>query len=105
MDEPFDDEDEDEDDETAELETRRARTEEFLDESNPFYAAKKAQQEQAKQASAGSKKSFSDTSDAAGDILRRLIGAPACGTGMKPVRASDTRARAAEDAPFDAERP
>jgi predicted component of type VI protein secretion system len=46
--------------------------EEFMDESNPFYAAKKAQQQQ--QAKAGpAKPSFKDTSDAAGDILRRLM--------------------------------
>jgi pSer/pThr/pTyr-binding forkhead associated (FHA) protein len=46
--------------------------EEFLDESNPFYAAKKAQKEQAKQ-TGPAKPSFKDTSDAAGDILRRLM--------------------------------
>ncbi|MGP0066991.1 MAG: FHA domain-containing protein [Isosphaeraceae bacterium] len=57
-------EDEDEDEE-AEVQ------EEFLDESNPFYAAKKAQKEQAKAGPA--KPSFKDTSDAAGDILRRLM--------------------------------
>jgi pSer/pThr/pTyr-binding forkhead associated (FHA) protein len=45
--------------------------EEFVDESNPFYAAKKAQKEQAKAGPA--KPSFKDTSDAAGDILRRLM--------------------------------
>jgi pSer/pThr/pTyr-binding forkhead associated (FHA) protein len=48
--------------------------EEFIDESNPFYAAKKAQKEQAKQGAAGpAKPSFKDTSDAANDILRRLM--------------------------------
>ncbi len=57
------DEDEDEDGEQA--------PEEFIDESNPFYAAKKAQQQQAKAGPA--KPSFKDTSDAAGDILRRLM--------------------------------
>jgi predicted component of type VI protein secretion system len=46
--------------------------EEFLDESNPFYAAKKAQKEQAKQGGPA-KPSFKDTSDAANDILRRLM--------------------------------
>jgi predicted component of type VI protein secretion system len=46
--------------------------EEFIDESNPFYAAKKAQKEQTKQAGPG-KPSFKDTSDAANDILRRLM--------------------------------
>lgn len=48
-----------------------APAEEFIDESNPFYAAKKAQQ-QAKQAGPA-KPAFKDTSDAAGDILRRLM--------------------------------
>ena len=43
-----------------------------MDESNPFYAAKKAQQQQAKQ-TGPAKPSFKDTSDAAGDILRRLM--------------------------------
>jgi pSer/pThr/pTyr-binding forkhead associated (FHA) protein len=48
--------------------------EEFMDESNPFYAAKKAQKLQAKQGPAGpAKDAFKDTSDAAGDILRRLM--------------------------------
>jgi predicted component of type VI protein secretion system len=47
--------------------------EEFMDESNPFYAAKKAQQQQAKQAAGPAKPAFNDTSDAAGDILRRLM--------------------------------
>jgi len=46
--------------------------EEFIDESNPFYAAKKAQKEQAKQ-TGPAKPSFKDTSDAANDILRRLM--------------------------------
>ncbi len=74
-DEPFDQEDEDDD--TLE-EGTAARVEEvpeeFMDESNPFYAAKKAQKLQAKQGPAdASKKAFADTSDAAGDILRRLM--------------------------------
>jgi len=46
--------------------------EEFIDESNPFYAAKKAQQLQGK-GSGPVKPSFKDTSDAASDILRRLM--------------------------------
>ncbi len=46
--------------------------EEFLDPSNPFYAAKKAQKEQAKQ-TGPAKPAFKDTSDAASDILRRLM--------------------------------
>ncbi len=61
------DENEDEDEEEGE-----EVAEEFMDESNPFYAAKKAQQNQAKQ-TGPAKPSFKDTSDAAGDILRRLM--------------------------------
>jgi FHA domain len=67
-DETTDEEEENEDEEDAEEEVQ----EEFLDESNPFYAAKKAQKEQAKQ-TGPTKPSFKDTSDAAGDILRRLM--------------------------------
>ncbi len=72
--EPFD-ENEDDDQTLAEgAETVAESPEEFMDESNPFYAAKKAQQLQAKQGPAGpSKPKFNDTSDAAGDILRRLM--------------------------------
>lgn len=71
-DEPFDPEDEDENsDEDAEAVADAP--EEFIDESNPFYAAKKAQQLQAKQTTGPAKPSFKDTSDAAGDILRRLM--------------------------------
>ena len=50
---------------------RKSAPEEFMDESNPFYAAKKALKEQAK--SGPSKPAFKDTSDAASDILRRLM--------------------------------
>jgi pSer/pThr/pTyr-binding forkhead associated (FHA) protein len=60
-------EDEDEDADVAE-----EMPEEFIDESNPFYAAKKAQQ-QAKTQSGPAKPAFKDTSDAASDILRRLM--------------------------------
>jgi len=74
-DEPFDTGDED--DETlgeGQSVTVDEVPEEFLDESNPFYAAKKAQQQQAKQTGgAAAKQNFKDTSDAAGDILRRLM--------------------------------
>jgi predicted component of type VI protein secretion system len=76
-DEPFD-VDEDEVDDTDEaLDEEESSTvdelpEEFLDPSNPFYAAKKAQKEQAKQ-TGPAKPSFKDTSDAASDILRRLM--------------------------------
>jgi pSer/pThr/pTyr-binding forkhead associated (FHA) protein len=73
-DEPFDAE-EDDDETIAEGEATVAEVaEEFMDESNPFYAAKKAQQLQAKQGPSGpAKAAFKDTSDAAGDILRRLM--------------------------------
>jgi len=74
-DEPFDTGDED--DETlgeGQSVTVDEVPEEFLDESNPFYAAKKAQQLKDKQTGGGaSKQNFKDTSDAAGDILRRLM--------------------------------
>jgi pSer/pThr/pTyr-binding forkhead associated (FHA) protein len=73
-DEPFDEEDEEDPDQTlAEGESEEADEvpEEFLDPSNPFYAAKKAQKEQAKAGPV--KPEFKDTSDAAGDILRRLM--------------------------------
>jgi hypothetical protein len=65
-----DEETEDEDDSGAQVVEEVA--EEFIDESNPFYAAKKAQQLQAK-AGGPAKPSFKDTSDAASDILRRLM--------------------------------
>jgi len=71
-DEPFEDEDQQDEDEAAE----ESPEEEFMDESNPFYAAKKAQKEQAKAggAAAGSEKAvFKDSSDAANDILRKLM--------------------------------
>ena len=69
------DEEEDEDEEEGEGEA----VEEFIDESNPFYAAKKAQQQAAKSASAGPSggggpnQQFKDTSDAATEILRKLM--------------------------------
>jgi len=73
-DEPFDqedDEDEEDDETLAEDESTVVDDvpEEFLDPSNPFYAAKKAQKEQ----SGPAKHEFKDTSDAASDILRRLM--------------------------------
>jgi pSer/pThr/pTyr-binding forkhead associated (FHA) protein len=67
--EAFDDDDTLAEDESSEGEDV---PEEFLDESNPFYAAKKALKEQAKQ-TGPAKPSFKDTSDAATDILRRLM--------------------------------
>jgi predicted component of type VI protein secretion system len=61
-------------DESDEDAAEEVPAEEFIDESNPFYAAKKAQQQQAKQGPAGpAKPSFADSSDAANDILRRLM--------------------------------
>ena len=73
-DEPFDDENDDDATIAEGAETVGEVPEEFIDESNPFFAAKKAQQLQAKQGAAGaSKAKFNDTSDAAGDILRRLM--------------------------------
>jgi pSer/pThr/pTyr-binding forkhead associated (FHA) protein len=73
--EPFDDDNED--DETIEdgaAATVAEVPEEFMDESNPFYAAKKAQKLQSQKGPAGpAKEAFKDTSDAAGDILRRLM--------------------------------
>jgi predicted component of type VI protein secretion system len=73
-DEPFEDEEEDPDQTLAEGESEAVDEvpEEFLDPSNPFYAAKKAQREQAKH-SGPAKAEFKDTSDAASDILRRLM--------------------------------
>jgi pSer/pThr/pTyr-binding forkhead associated (FHA) protein len=72
--ESFDEVEDDEEIEEGDAEAAAEVPEEFIDESNPFYAAKKAQQLQAKQGAAGAAKpSFKDTSDAAGDILRRLM--------------------------------
>jgi pSer/pThr/pTyr-binding forkhead associated (FHA) protein len=74
VDEPYDDGNDDDETIAEGAETVADAPEEFMDESNPFYAAKKAQQLQAKQGPAGpSKAAFKDTSDAAGDILRRLM--------------------------------
>jgi predicted component of type VI protein secretion system len=74
FDEPFEDEEEDPDQTLAEGESEVIDDvpEEFLDPSNPFYAAKKALKEQAKQ-TGPAKPEFKDTSDAASDILRRLM--------------------------------
>jgi predicted component of type VI protein secretion system len=72
--EPFDDLDAEEDEALDEEESSVVDElpEEFLDPTNPLYAAKKAQKEQAKQ-TGPAKPSFKDTSDAASDILRRLM--------------------------------
>jgi len=71
--EPEEDEDADE---TSEDEA--PPEEEFMDPSNPFYAAKKAQKEQSKGgpaagAAGSAKATFKDSSDAANDILRKLM--------------------------------
>ena len=58
-----DDEEENEEDEDATEEI----PEEFVDESNPFFMKKK------KEAEAATKPVFADTSDAASDILRRML--------------------------------
>lgn len=57
----------------AETEDERGSTEaaEFLDESNPFYIPKKAKA--VEEAAAAKKDAYKDTSDAANDILRRMI--------------------------------
>ena len=71
--------DEETGDEEAEDEEAAAQQnleEELMDPSNPFYVAKKAQKEQSKAGAAGGgshKPEFKDSSDAAIDILRRLM--------------------------------
>jgi pSer/pThr/pTyr-binding forkhead associated (FHA) protein len=67
-------------DEPVEDEEEEATTpeEEFMDESNPFYAAKKAQKDQAKKgattgATGAANATFKDSSDAANEILRKLM--------------------------------
>jgi FHA domain len=62
-----------EDDEAA---AEQNLEEELMDPSNPFYVAKKAQKEQSKAGAAGAgahKQEFKDSSDAANDILRKLM--------------------------------
>src|SRR5208283_5385708 len=71
--------DEETGDEEAEDEEAAAKQnleEELMDPSNPFYLAKKAQKEQSKAGAAGCgshKPEFKDSSDAANDILRKLM--------------------------------
>jgi len=71
--------DEETGDEEAEDEEAAAKQnleEELMDPSNPFYVAKKAQKEQSKAGAAGGgayKREFKDSSDAANDILRKLM--------------------------------
>ncbi|WP_206107565.1 FHA domain-containing protein [Paludisphaera rhizosphaerae] len=72
LEDTLEDEEEDEDEEDEEGQP----AEEFVDESNPFYAAKKAQQQATKApppGSGGANQQFKDTSDAAGEILRKLM--------------------------------
>jgi len=72
-------EDEETGDEEAEDEEATAEQdleEELMDPSNPFYAAKKALKEQSKAGATGAganKQEFKDSSDAANDILRKLM--------------------------------
>ncbi len=70
----------DEDEEEEEEEEEEEAVEEFLDESNPFYAAKKAQKDAEKAAKAGggggaggANQQFKDSSDAASEILSKLM--------------------------------
>ncbi len=71
----LDDDEQGQEDEAGDDEEAEAGNleEEFLDESNPFYAAKKAQKEQAKATPASKAASSKDSSEAANDILRRLM--------------------------------
>ncbi len=71
----LDDDDQGQEDEAGDDEEAESGNleEEFLDESNPFYAAKKAQKEQAKATPASKAASSKDSSEAANDILRRLM--------------------------------
>jgi len=66
-----------EDEEEEESGAEENPEEEFMDPSNPFYAAKKALKDQGKNAPAGgagsAKATFKDSSDAANDILRKLM--------------------------------
>ena len=55
-----------------EAEAAADEAEEFVDESNPFYVAKKAQSAQSESAPAA-KAPSKDSSDAAGDILRKMM--------------------------------
>ncbi len=74
-DEQADDEESGEEDEDSEKDAKELE-EELMDPNNPFYVAKKAQKEQGKggPAAAGSHKAeFKDSSDAANDILRKLM--------------------------------
>jgi FHA domain len=62
-------EDEDEAEPDAEAATQDELVEDFIDESNPFYVKKKGPEA----GGAAEKPQFKDTSDAASDILRRMM--------------------------------
>ncbi len=71
-----DDQASDEEAEDDEAAAEQKLEEELMDPSNPFYVAKKAQKEQSKTGAAGAgahKQGFKDSSDAANDILRKLM--------------------------------
>ena len=71
----MDDDDDDAENDENEEEEDAAPEDEFVDESNPFYVAKKAQKEQDKEggkSTGGANQQFKDTSDAANEILRKL---------------------------------
>ncbi len=75
-DQTVDEETGDEEAEDEEAEDKQDLEEELMDPSNPFYAAKKAQKEQSKAGATGAgaqKQEFKDSSDAANDILRKLM--------------------------------
>ena len=76
-DEDEEEEDENEEDEEDDEDEEGGPADEFVDESNPFYAAKKAQQQASKAGPAagtgGANQQFKDTSDAASEILRKLM--------------------------------
>jgi pSer/pThr/pTyr-binding forkhead associated (FHA) protein len=71
------DEDEEAEEEEQEEEEDEAQNleDEFMDPNNPFYAAKKAQKEQAKAGTGtpAANQTFKDSSDAANEILRKLM--------------------------------
>jgi hypothetical protein len=69
-------EEQEEEEEEEEAEEEASLEEDFMDPNNPFYAAKKAQKEQAKAGPGGAgqaKATFKDSSDAANEILRKLM--------------------------------
>lgn len=68
-------EEEEAEEEEEEEEEEKNLEDEFMDPSNPFYVAKKAQKGQAKADSAkpAANQTFKDSSDAANEILRKLM--------------------------------